>query len=67
MSTSFCGQALACEYLAKNRGQLSVGVIELPPEIDDVISGLQLKAMGVRKDEMTAQQKEYMNSWQEGT
>ena len=30
MSTSFCGQALACEYLVKNRGKLKPEVIKLP-------------------------------------
>ncbi|OQX63016.1 MAG: adenosylhomocysteinase [Desulfococcus sp. 4484_241] len=67
MSTSFCGQALACEYGAKNRGNLPVGVIQLPEEIDDLIAGLQLKAMGVEIDEMTEEQKQYMNTWEEGT
>ncbi len=67
MSTSFCGQALACEYGAKNRGNLPVGVIQLPEEIDDLIAGLQLKAMGVEIDEMTGEQKQYMNTWEEGT
>ncbi len=67
MSTSFCGQALACEYLVKNRGNLGVNVIQLPPEIDDRISKLQLADLDVSFDEMTAEQKKYMTSWQEGT
>ena len=67
MSTSFCGQALACEYLVKNKGKLGVQVIQLPAEIDDMISRLQLADIGVSFDEMTAEQKKYMSSWQEGT
>jgi len=67
MSTSFCGQALACEYLAKHKDSLEVDVIELPPEIDDEIAGLQLEAMGIDIDELTEEQKEYLNSWEEGT
>lgn len=67
MSTSFCGQALACEYGAKNRDSLPVEVIQLPEEIDDQIAGLQLTAMGVNIDELTDEQREYMNSWEEGT
>lgn len=67
MSLSFCGQALACEYLVKNKGQLAPGVIVLPPEIDDLIAGLQLKAMGLTIDELTDEQKKYLASWQEGT
>jgi len=67
MSTSFCGQALACEYLAKNRGKMPIDVIDLPSEIDDMIAGLQLEAMDVKIDELTAEQKKYLNSWEEGT
>lgn len=67
MSLSFCGQALACEYLVKNRGELKPEVIQLPEEIDDFIAGLQLEAMGIEIDELTPEQIEYLKSWQEGT
>lgn len=67
MSLSFCGQALACEYLVKNKGKMKNDVITLPPEIDDFISGLQLEAMGVSIDTLTPEQVKYLASWQEGT
>ena len=67
MSTSFCGQALACEYGVKHRDSLVPEVIQLPTEIDDEIAGLQLQAMEVSIDELTDEQIAYMNSWQEGT
>ena len=67
MATSFAGQALACEYLAKNRGKFKPGVLRLPSEIDDEIAGLQLAAMGVGIDKLTAEQKRYLSSWDEGT
>jgi len=67
MSLSFCGQALAVEYGVKNKGKLGNKVIVLPEEIDDEISGLQLDALGVIKDEMTEAQKKYSNDWREGT
>ncbi len=67
MATSFCGQALAVEYLAKNRGKLPIAVITLPEAIDEAIAQLQLDAMGIRIDEMTPEQKKYLGSWQEGT
>src|SRR4030042_6924559 len=41
MSMSFCGQALACEYLVQNRKHLAPGVITLPPAIDPDIAALQ--------------------------
>ncbi|OIO65814.1 adenosylhomocysteinase [Candidatus Woesearchaeota archaeon CG1_02_57_44] len=65
MSLSFCGQALAAEYLAKNK--LSPAVHTLPVAVDDDIARIALKAMGVRIDTLTAEQKKYLDSWEEGT
>ncbi len=67
MSTSFCGQALSCEFLAKNKGKLKPGVIQLPKELDDQIAELQLKDLGVKIDVLTEEQKKYLSSWEEGT
>ena len=67
MSLSFCGQALACEYLVKNKGKMKPVVITLPPEIDDFISRTQLEVMGLAIDELTEEQRKYLGSWQEGT
>ncbi len=67
MSTSFCGQALACEYGVQNRGKMENKVLQLPVELDDDISGLQLTAMGIEIDELTQEQKDYLDSWEEGT
>jgi len=67
MSTSFCGQALACEFAIKNKGKLPAKVIQLPEEIDDDIAKLQLEAMEIKIDSLTKEQKEYLESWQEGT
>ena len=67
MSLSFCGQALACEYLVKNKGKLKPEVITLPSDIDDTISAYQLETMGVEIDELTTEQKKYLGSWEEGT
>ncbi len=67
MSTSFCGQALACEYLVKNKGKLGADVIVLPEEIDDYIAQLQIETLGIKIDSLTPEQKKYLASWQEGT
>ncbi len=67
MSTSFCGQSLACEYGVKNKTELPKKVIQLPAELDDQIAHLQLKAMGLEIDELTREQKDYLESWEEGT
>lgn len=67
MSLSFCGQALACKYLADHRNELKPGVITLPEEIDTYISELQLKTMGVEIDILTPEQEHYLSSWEVGT
>ncbi len=67
MAMSFCNQAMACEYLVKNKGKLKPGVHVLPPEKDDEVARLQLEAMGISIDEMTPEQKKYVTSWREGT
>ncbi|PJC36485.1 adenosylhomocysteinase [Candidatus Peregrinibacteria bacterium CG_4_9_14_0_2_um_filter_53_11] len=67
MALSFCGQALACEWLVKERGKLAAGVHLLPPRIDEHIGAIALKSLGVSIDKLTPEQKRYLSSWQEGT
>lgn len=67
MSMSFCGQALACEYLVKNRGNIPPTLIDLPPEVDRGIASLQLEAMGIAIDSLTPEQAKYLESWRHGT
>ncbi|MEM8533523.1 MAG: adenosylhomocysteinase [Chloroflexota bacterium] len=67
MDMSFANQALASEFLLKNKGQLSNGVHALPKELDREIAALKLKAMGIVMDELTAEQDKYLSSWEEGT
>lgn len=68
MSLSFCGQALACEFLMKNKGKLDPSIIHvLPEEIDTHIAQLQLDAMQLAIDELTQEQIDYLRNWQEGT
>jgi len=37
------------------------------PEIDAEVAKLKLQAMGVEIDELTAEQEEYLRSWDQGT
>ncbi len=67
MAMSFCNQAMACEHLVKNKGKLTARVHVLPEEVDDEIAKLQLEAMGIKIDSMTAEQEKYVVSWREGT
>ncbi len=67
MDMSFANQALACEYLVKNQGNLKPGMHSIPTEVDQEIATLKLKAMGIEIDTLTAEQEEYINSWTVGT
>jgi adenosylhomocysteinase len=67
MDMSFANQALACEYLVKNRGRLTPGLHPIPPEVDEAIARLKLKAMGIQIDSLTPEQIEYGNTWTAGT
>jgi len=67
MSMSFCGQALAVEYLLKKAAGLKPGVHLLPAELDTKIARLQLSAMKVKIDTLTARQKKYLSGWESGT
>jgi adenosylhomocysteinase len=67
MDMSFANQALACEYLATNKGKLAPGLHCIPAELDKEIARLKLQAMGIEIDTLTAEQTEYINSWTAGT
>ncbi|WP_009630254.1 adenosylhomocysteinase [Synechocystis sp. PCC 7509] len=67
MDMSFANQALACEYLVKNKGKLEPGLHSIPVEVDANIAKLKLQAMGINIDTLTAEQTEYINSWTAGT
>lgn len=67
MDMSFAGQARAAEYIAKNHSKLKKQVYALPEEIDQEIASLKLAAMGIKIDDLTAEQKKYLASWEIGT
>ena len=67
MDMSFANQALAIEYLIKNKGKLRPDVYKIPDELDLNIAKLKLEALGVEIDELIEEQKKYLESWTLGT
>jgi adenosylhomocysteinase len=67
MDMSFANQALSAEYLAKNHGSMDPGVYVVPVETDQEVGRLKLASMGIAIDSLTANQKRYSESWEEGT
>ncbi len=65
MDMSFSVQALMAEYTVKN--DLKVEVHKVPREIDESVASLKLSTMGIEIDDLTTKQKQYLESWEEGT
>ncbi len=67
MDMSFATQALASEYVVKQKGKLGKKVYNVPEEIERWVSDLKLGSMGIKIDFLTEEQKRYLSSWEHGT
>jgi adenosylhomocysteinase len=67
MDMSFANQALSAEWVVANGAGLERRVYDVPKDIDDEIARLKLATMGVDIDQLTDEQKKYLDSWNEGT
>ncbi len=64
MDMSFALQALSAEYLAQKAKDLDKKLYNVPMEIDFEVSKMKLMEWGVEIDELTDEQKKYLDSWQ---
>lgn len=67
MDLSFSNQYLAVNYLLENRGKIPPRVFDQPRELDEQVARLKLESMNVEIDELTDEQREYLESWKHGT
>ncbi len=67
MDMSFANQALSCEWLVANAKELEKKVYDVPEDIDRNVARLKLETMGIRIDELTKEQIDYLAAWEEGT
>ena len=67
MDMSFADQALSAEYLAQFAHSLKPQVYDVPRDIDEEVGRLKLLSMGITIDTLTAEQEEYLGSWEVGT
>ncbi len=67
MDMSFSTQALMAEWVVKEKDNLEPRVYDVPEEIENWVATLKLESMGIKIDELTEEQKEYLASWQIGT
>ncbi len=67
MDLSFADQALVSEFLVKNKGRLSKGVVEVPAELDLQVAKMKLECEKCGLEYLTDEQIKYMAEWREGT
>ena len=67
MDMSFANQALTSEFIKKNYKKLNKEVYRVPVRIDENVAKLKLKAIGIKIDTLTKEQREYLASWHIGT
>ena len=67
MDMSFANQALCAEYMVKSGKALKPRVYPVPEEVDKEVGRLKLKAMGIKIDTLTPEQRKYLESWEAGT
>jgi adenosylhomocysteinase len=67
MDMSFANQALSCSYLVENSENLDNLVYDVPEDIDREIARLKLESMRIQIDELTDEQREYLEGWEHGT
>jgi len=67
MDQSFGMQAVCVRELVENGAEYDAGVHAVPDELDREVAAIKLDAEGVDVDSLSAEQTEYMDSWQHGT
>lgn len=67
MDMSFANQALSVEFLVREGKNLPIRVLDVPIDIDKEVAKRKLLTMGISIDQMTEEQKKYLESWETGT
>lgn len=63
MDLSFAVQALALKHLAETGRDLAPDLYRVPEDVDERISEIKLRSMGMRIDTLTREQKKYLSSF----
>lgn len=67
MDMSFATQALTTEWAMTRPKRLDAKVYNVPDSIDAWVARIKLQTMGIKIDQLTKEQKVYLNSWDMGT
>lgn len=63
MDLSFAVQAMSAMYIRNNYNSFENKVVDVSDEIDDIIARKRLKAWEIEIDELTEDQRNYLESW----
>lgn len=63
MDMTFALQTLSLIYVLENYEKIGPHVMDVPYHIDEQVAIYKLESLGVAIDDMTDEQKEYLNSW----
>ena len=63
MDLSFALQALALRYVNEHHASLGRRVVNMPYELDEQVARMKLASMGIAIDALSAEQKQYLDSW----
>jgi adenosylhomocysteinase len=67
MDMSFANQALSVEWIVRQAEALEAKVHDVPKHIDREVAKLKLAAMHVDIDQLTDEQRAYIEEWTIGT
>ena len=54
-------------HMLRNADKLEKAVYSVPEDVDQEIARIKLAEMDIQIDTLTAEQEQYLNSWEEGT
>lgn len=65
MDMTFALQAVSLAYVNEKYKELGSKVVDVPYELDEQVARFKLEALGISIDSLTAEQKDYLDSWTE--
>ena len=64
MDTTFALQALSLQYINEHYKELSPQILNVPQSVDEKVATLKLQSEGIIIDELTEEQRKYLDSWE---
>jgi len=65
MDMTFALQALSLKYVNDRYKEIGKTVVNVPYELDEQVARFKLESLGVNIDTLSAEQRAYLDSWQE--